>query len=51
MNADERDKLMDLHRAAMNACDEYMVGNATVSEMTEADDAFRDFLYSLDVTE
>ena len=50
MNADERDKLLDLHRKAMNAQCAYDFGNATDRQMNNADDAFREYLFSLDVT-
>jgi len=50
MNADERDKLLDLHRAAMRAQAVYDDGGHP-APLDAAEDAFRDFLFDLDVTE
>ena len=45
MTPDQRDKLLDLHRAAT-----YALEAGTVKEFIAADDAFRDYLFTLDVT-
>ena len=50
MTADQRDRLLDLHRAAMNARMELMAGDITPNQADTADDAFRAYLFSLDVT-
>jgi hypothetical protein len=49
VNADERDKLLDLHRAAMKA--EFAYGAGLGPASFYQDDAFRDYLMSLEVTE
>ena len=54
MTADQRDQLLDLHRAATKALSALEVGGGR-SDLHDAyysaDDAFRDYLFSLDVTE
>lgn len=50
MTPDERDKLLDLHRAAMRAEAHYLVGQGTRAAADVADDAFRAYLFSLPVT-
>jgi len=46
MNADQRDTLLDLHRKAVN-----MMASGDITQFTIVDDAFRAYLFSLDVTE
>jgi hypothetical protein len=46
MTADERDKLLDLHRKAVN-----MMASGDITAYTEADDAFRDYLMGLEITQ
>jgi len=50
MNANQREKLLVLHRTAMATAEAYYMDAATVKDWVAADDAFRDFLLSLDVT-
>lgn len=50
MNADQRDKLLDLHRAAVKEEVQNALGLITAAQDTGADDAFRAFLFSLEVT-
>lgn len=45
MSPDERDRLLDLHRKSVN-----MMAAGDVTQFTAADDAFRDFLFSLEVS-
>ncbi|MGN7250092.1 hypothetical protein [Arthrobacter sp. SAFR-014] len=46
MNAEQRDKLLDLHREAVN-----MMASGDITAYTAADDAFRDYLMRLEITE
>lgn len=46
MNADQRDKLLDLHRKAVN-----MMASGDITAYTAADDDFRDYLMGLEITE
>lgn len=50
MNADQRDRLLDLHRAAIKAGAAYAAGSGPVAAYTAADDAFREYLMNLEVT-
>lgn len=53
MTADQRDKLLDLHRKATAALDKVYLGGGHPSDHKAyfaADDAFRDFLFSLEVS-
>ncbi|UKA69538.1 hypothetical protein [Arthrobacter sp. FW306-06-A] len=50
MTPDERDKLLDLHRKAIHTQCAYDFGNATDRAMNKADDEFRDYLFSLEVS-
>ena len=50
MTADQRDRLLGLHRAAMNAQGMLAAGDITPAQYDAADDAFRTYLFSLDVT-
>jgi len=47
---DQRDKLLDLHRAAMVANVNHVSGDLTTRELIAADDAFREYLFSLEVS-
>jgi hypothetical protein len=47
---DQRDKLLDLHRAAVRAAEAFNAGYGRAVDMHDADDAFRAYLFSLDVT-
>lgn len=51
MNVEQREKLLDLHRAAMRAETNYNQGIGSLQEAEATDDAFRQFLFSLEVTE
>lgn len=51
MTADERDRLLDLHRAAIKAGAAYAAGSGPVTAYTAADDAFRDYLMGLEITQ
>jgi hypothetical protein len=46
MTADERDKLLDLHRKAVN-----IMASGDISAYTAADDEFRDYLMRLEITQ
>lgn len=50
LTVEQRDQLLDLHRAAMNAQGMLAAGDITPRQADAADDAFRDYLFSLDVT-
>jgi hypothetical protein len=50
MTPDQRDHLLDLHRAAMRAQSHYVAGDCPAAVADRADDAFRDYLFSLPVT-
>jgi hypothetical protein len=50
MTPDQRDKLLDLHRAAMRAEFNFAAGDISAKTLTDADDAFRAYLMSLPVT-
>lgn len=47
---DQRDKLLDLHRAAMTAQFNFDAGEISVRSLDATDDAFRDYLFSLEVS-
>lgn len=54
MNGVQRDRLLELHRNATNALDKLHNGGGHPSDHTayyQADDAFREYLYSLPVEE
>lgn len=54
MTGDQREKLLTLHRAATNALEQLHTGGGHPNDYRAyyaADDAFREYLYSLDVTE
>ena len=50
MTAEQRDQLLNLHRTAVNAQTAYLAGDITSRELDAADDAFRDYLFSLEVS-
>lgn len=53
MTPDERDKLLDLHRASTNALARLHTGMGHPDDYTayfDADDAFREYLFSLEVS-
>lgn len=50
MTPDQRDQLLDLHRAAVVTQIEAEAGRGDWNDAHKAEDAFRAFLFSLDVT-
>lgn len=50
MTPDQRDQLLDLHREAMREAEAIGANGGDPSQLANADDAFRAFLFSLDVT-
>jgi len=50
MTADERDRLLDLHRTAMHVQAKFTAGLATARTLDAVDDRFRDYLFSLEVS-
>jgi hypothetical protein len=50
MTADERDTLLNLHRAAMKAEFHLALGDLPSKVANDADDAFRNYLFTLKVT-
>jgi hypothetical protein len=54
VTADQRDKLLDLHRTAVKALDKLRDGGGRPEDYRAyyaADDAFREYLYSLPVVD
>lgn len=51
MNAEQRDKLLDLHRAAMRAEVSCMAGDISARTRDAADDEFRNYLMGLEITQ
>jgi len=51
VNADQRDRLLDLHRAAMTAQGQLFAGDISPRACDAADDAFRDYLMGLEITQ
>ena len=54
MTAAQRDKLLELHRASTNALERLTTGTGHPNDFRAfytADDAFREYLYSLPVVE
>lgn len=53
MTVDQREKLLSLHRKAINALEKVHTGGGRPDDLNAyyaADDAFRDYLFSLEVS-
>jgi len=50
MTVEQREKLLDLHRSAMKAQSAYLSHAGTATDMFLADDSFRGYLFSLEVS-
>jgi hypothetical protein len=54
VTADQRDRLLDLHRASTGALEQLHTGGGHPADLKDyyaADDAFREYLFSLPVVE